>query len=169
MLILEYFLLHTIIFSFAQETIREMDFQYQGLCYAITDYAQYEVEVTIQNDSSSMENQTNYIGLDSVSIPAVVFDTNNQSYIVVGIGRGAFMDCYSLRKVYLPKTAKYILGWAFMGCRNLEYVSIPDHFEKIEAYAFIDCVSLQKPIFPPTTIVDIHTFMWSPYEYEIIP
>lgn len=169
MLILECLLVYTIIFSFAQETIREMDFQYQGLCYAITDYDRYEVEVTIQNDSSSMENQTNYIGLDSVHIPAIVLGTDDHSYTVVGIGRCAFMDCYSLRKVYLPETAKYILGWAFMGCQNLEYVSIPDHFEKIEAYVFIDCVSLQKPIFPSTTLIDTHTFMWSPYEHTIIP
>lgn len=141
------------------------DFQYKGICYTrVGDSLHQEVEVSLRTNGPFQRNrQVNYISLDAVNIPSVVYDYQGKAYTVVGIGECAFLECYSLKRIALPHTIKYIDGWAFMGCVNLEYIEIPDHLEWIGPYVFADCSSLVKPQIPATTLLDVHAFIWAPF------
>lgn len=71
--------------------------------------------------------------LESVKIPEKVKD----------IGKEAFRDCVSLKKMDL-KNVENIGRMAFRGCESLRVMSIPSTVSMIEGYAFADCISLRS-------------------------
>ena len=57
------------------------------------------------------------------------------------IGKFAFLDCKSLRKINFPKTLSIIGDRAFKGCA-FEELEIPKHITTIGKYAFLACSKL---------------------------
>ena len=67
---------------------------------------------------------------------------------VIGIGEGAFQDCYRVTAVELPETVTHIGTYAFSGCILLENVRIPDGVRSIGESAFVNCNSLESVNIP---------------------
>ncbi|MCM1060331.1 MAG: leucine-rich repeat protein [Eubacterium sp.] len=65
------------------------------------------------------------------------------------IGREAFYNCKSVKKIIIPDTVFEIGGWAFSKCENLESVNIPIGVTKIDYNTFEDCKSLTTINLPP--------------------
>ena len=65
------------------------------------------------------------------------------------IGGFAFCDCWWLEEVVIPVSVEYIGDYAFEDCRELREVVIPVSVEYIGDYAFEDCreatIILKKP------------------------
>lgn len=68
-------------------------------------------------------------------IPAGIFH-NQRSYLVTGIGSGAFRDCANLRSVSIPTSITSIGSEAFAGCTALDSVSVPYTVTRIGWNAF---------------------------------
>lgn len=160
-----YIVFCSIVPASAQDDWKDWDFQYNGVCYTVvSDSSSQKVEVSLQNDGPfNHQDQVNYPFLDTIVIPSIVYDSSGLSYTVIGVGKCAFLNCCSLKKIFLPSTVKYLSGWAFMGCVNLEYVEIPDGLEQVGPYVFADCTSLEELQLPSTTQVDNCAFMWTPF------
>ncbi|MCX4317977.1 MAG: leucine-rich repeat domain-containing protein, partial [Lachnospiraceae bacterium] len=76
------------------------------------------------------------------------------------IGEGAFADCTHLRNVKLPKNMEKITDSIFSGCSSLEDISIPEHVTSIGDSSFYDCISL-KNIVLPTGVKQIGSYAFS--------
>ena len=65
------------------------------------------------------------------------------------IGKGAFMDCTSLKYVEFPATSSatqpltYVAEGMFAGCTSLPFITLPSTVTEIKANAFNDCSSLK--------------------------
>ena len=65
------------------------------------------------------------------------------------IGKGAFMDCTSLKYVEFPATSSatqpltYVAESMFAGCTSLPFITLPSTVTEIKANAFNDCSSLK--------------------------
>ncbi len=64
--------------------------------------------------------------------------------IVIEIGKHAFYNCTSLKRVELPSTLQKIKEYAFYRCNNLADIKIPSGVDEIGEYSFASCVSLKK-------------------------
>lgn len=69
---------------------------------------------------------------------------------ILGIGKGAFRNCKSLKVLVIPDGVKVIDADAFEGCTSLERVILPEGFQCIESNAFSNCTSLTSMAFPST-------------------
>ena len=66
----------------------------------------------------------------------------------LGIGYGAFNDCWYLTTITIPESVKIIGGYAFNNCPNLSNVTISNGVESIEEYAFRGCSGLTSITIP---------------------
>ena len=76
----------------------------------------------------------------NINIPGSI-TVNGVSYIVEGIGFGAFQYCTSLGTVTLSQGISRI-GMSAFENTNLTHITIPSSVKKIESYAFDNCASL---------------------------
>ena len=56
---------------------------------------------------------------------------------------GAFGECTSLDKIFIPNGIKNIGSYAFKDCTSLTHVVLPNGLEKIEEFAFDGCKNLE--------------------------
>ena len=82
-----------------------------------------------------------------IIIPETVV-SNRVSYLVMSIGKNAFLDCKSLTSITLPDSIKSIGFGAFMSCESLSKITLPDSVKSIESYAFYRCSSLTEITIP---------------------
>lgn len=78
----------------------------------------------------------------------------SDTYMVVGIGRGAFNYTINVYSVELPKTIRYISDHAFNYCVNLQSIILQGEVSSIGTYAFGYCKNLEC-IHLPNNIVEI--------------
>ena len=84
---------------------------------------------------SNLQNNSNYVGLEAVEIPATV-QNNGTTYTVTSLGEGAFEECKTLTSVKLPDCIKKIGESAFEGCTELESINFPEGLQSIGSYSF---------------------------------
>ncbi|EJK57856.1 hypothetical protein THAOC_22060 [Thalassiosira oceanica] len=70
------------------------------------------------------------------------------------VGRGAFLNCKSLRSVTLPSTATVLGNGAFYGCINLVELQFDEGLNIIGKDAFCDCMTLQS-VTTPSTVTEL--------------
>lgn len=63
---------------------------------------------------------------------------------ITEIDERAFIDCFELQNIKLPKQLKKIGSECFCFCANLNSITIPDNVDFIGEAAFFNCVSLKK-------------------------
>lgn len=80
---------------------------------------------------------------DTVIIPEEIVYAN-YIYEVREIGDAAFMDCYKLKSVAIPKSVTRIGSCAFYSCVNLTSLTIPINVIDIDKDAFLYCGSLSS-------------------------
>lgn len=79
-------------------------------------------------------------------------------------GASASMNFYSLKKVTIPSSVKYIGREAFESCEKLSIINIPDSVISIEDYAFRDCSELSNIILSNNLInIGMHAFYNTAY------
>ena len=64
------------------------------------------------------------------------------------IGESAFLNCYKLSDIVIPKSVTEIKFNAFSDCISLNEVVIPENIETINSYTFRACEALSKVVFP---------------------
>lgn len=64
------------------------------------------------------------------------------------VGKDAFSNCDTIRKVVIPDSVKKIDYAAFENCRNLQYVYIPESVKAIGSSAFSGCENLSRVNIP---------------------
>ena len=93
---------------------------------------------------------------------------NMQKRGQTSVGDNAFLNCYSLKKISLPRGAANIGSNAFNGCSSLKQVNIPGSVTNIGANAFQNCYSLEQ-INIPEGLVSIRYYVFhSCYSLEQI-
>ena len=100
------------------------------------DYALYNNPEGASAEVSNLVNRK-YIG--DVIIPASV-SYKEKTFIVKGIGFGAFSDCTDLTSVTIPNSVTSIGAYAFSGCSGLTSITIPNSVTSIENFAFEGCI-----------------------------
>lgn len=80
-------------------------------------------------------------------------------YPVVSIGKSAFADCTSLRRVTVPDTVVSIENSAFKGCSSLREVVLSSQLDSVGALAFAGCSAMRKITISNHTIrIEINTY-----------
>ena len=64
------------------------------------------------------------------------------------IGKNAFENNNTVKKVVLPDTITHILDRAFIYCKNLEEINFPQNLEEIQTWSFGYCYKLNNLNFP---------------------
>lgn len=103
-----------------------------GLKYTILDAEQNLVEVA--EGSSEVGQSPTYTG--EITIPATV-EYNEETYTVIGVGRGAFVNCYGVTKITFAEGSQvqYLGDAAFCGTKPSE-ITIPASVERIGTQVF---------------------------------
>ena len=76
------------------------------------------------------------------------------------IGKGAFLECNSLKSVIIPEGVEIIENYTFAECHWLEKVVLPSTLKEIKPYAFKNCFSLSSIIIPSS----VHTCPWEAFD-----
>lgn len=136
-------LLLSLVALLASTALEAYDFQADHLSYTITNdtLSPYTVEVA--------SNWQLHYG-DTIIVPESVVN-NDITYIVTGIGQGAFFD-EDIVAITLPNSIRYIDDCAFTECYALKNINIPESLEYIGISAFADCISLEIPLALPNTL-----------------
>lgn len=116
-------------------TVGAYDFVKDGIYYTISGTNAY---VTYKDT-----NYNSYSG--TVNIPATVTN-NGTTYSVVQISPSAFKNCSKLKRVVIPNSVHYIMGYAFQNCTGLTNIVIPSSVYTIYGYAFDGCTNLKSII-----------------------
>jgi len=97
-------------------------------------YNAYNNEATVTFKGPTVNYYENeYSG--SVTIPSsVTYD--GETYLVTGIGNGAFFQCTNLKSVDIPNSVTEIGGSAFQECTSLTSIDIPNSVTSIDVNAF---------------------------------
>lgn len=74
---------------------------------------------------------------------------------VTSIGNKAFVDCYNMKSIALPKSIIRIGQFAFEACENLSSVALPDGIRTIEKGVFWCCQNLTSVVIPDSVIGSI--------------
>ena len=74
------------------------------------------------------------------------------------IGRRAFRDCKSLKRITISSSVRSIGSLAFAGCLKLDEVELNEGLEEIGYDAFRDCNSLRNIATPPACRVGYAVF-----------
>ena len=67
---------------------------------------------------------------------------------VTKIGKNAFQNTFSLKRITLSSTITDIGEWAFSCCSNLSLIIFPEGLKRIEEKAFLLCANLIRVIIP---------------------
>ncbi|MDC7288481.1 leucine-rich repeat protein [Blautia schinkii] len=97
----------------------------------------------IEEGSNGCQIKNNVLILYSGEETEVVVPDN-----VKAIGKGAFQNNQTLRRVILPETLEEIQKYAFSGCTALTEVRLPKFLEEIHEYAFNGCTGLTEVELP---------------------
>ena len=133
------------------------DFISDGIFYRIDTSPKTEgLDVALYVTHSQEKN--GYSG--NIVIPTTVTN-EGRSYVVEGIGEGAFAEMENLTSVEIPNTVVYIGEEAFVECANLESVVIPNSVISIGENAFGDCEKLSAIHIPEhLSEISAKTFKW---------
>ena len=126
-----------IVAIFAASTLLAQTFQVGDLYYAF-DSSKNTAKVVCQYN-----NQNNYRGLTSVTIPETIIH-NGKSYSVTSIGGYAFVYCSSLTSITIPNSITSIGEKAFYDCSSLTSITIPSSVTSIGYDAFNRCSAIAK-------------------------
>jgi fibronectin type 3 domain-containing protein len=129
-LTIKYWLIICSVILIALISKAKADEVYNGFYYTISDN---EVTITYVVDDSIIE----------VIIPDTI-----EGLPVTSIGRGAFIECYSLTSITIPNSVTSIGKDAFYECRGLTSITIPETVTSIGDYAFYNCKSLASITIP---------------------
>ena len=68
---------------------------------------------------------------------------------ITEIGRGAFKECWSLKRITIPATVHTInMGYVFKDCESLKSITLPENVRIGGEEMFMNCRSLEKFEFP---------------------
>ena len=104
--------------------------------------------IELKSDDFVIENGVlvNYVGnAEEVRVPEGITE----------IGRGAFQNNKTIKKVILPDEVITIGAYAFSGCSSLESINVPKKVEVIGDNAFYGCGSLSGSLLLPDHLVSI--------------
>ena len=104
--------------------------------------------IELKSDDFVIENGVlvNYVGnAEEVRVPEGITE----------IGRGAFQNNKTIKKVILPDEVITIGAYAFAGCSSLESINMPKKVEVIGDKAFYGCGSLSGSLLLPDHLVSI--------------
>lgn len=104
--------------------------------------------IELKSDDFVIENGVlvNYAGnAEEVRVPEGITE----------IGRGAFQNNKTIKKVILPDEVITIGAYAFSGCSSLESINVPKKVEVIGDKAFYGCGSLSGSLLLPDHLVSI--------------
>jgi hypothetical protein len=101
--------------------------------------------------SQFMQNEIIYRVVDNTLV-TLSKDVENLTVAdgITVISRGAFKNCFNLKRVYLPDTVTTIESLAFECCYSLEEITLPSSLISIGEYAFYRCGSLEQISLPHT-------------------
>lgn len=136
-------------------------------CYFFSQEIEDDIYYTYQYDQAEVYTYNRNKGLEIIEIPSFIEDQTGQTFPVTSIGKYAFEDAPSLKKITLPDTLDRIKELSFCGCKDLSVVNLPNSLSVIEYGTFIDCVSL-KEIILPKSLVHIGQFVFSGCDLEKI-
>ena len=108
------------------------------------------------------EDGTNYVvtGIGTCKGGNITIPSTYNGKPVSKIGKGAFLDCQSLKGVVIPEGVKRIEMGAFAKCENLADVYIPSSVDFIGMSAFSGCVSLTS-VKIPSGVSTVENFAFS--------
>ena len=86
--------------------------------------------VEVYHSACWCDEDVNYSQLDTCFIPAEVM-YNGKTYIVKGIGYGAFYGCSKLKKIVMPNTLTYIAPMSLNFCDSLTSINIPTSLKQV--------------------------------------
>lgn len=109
-----------------------------------------KINVSVSNENFATINNVlfNKKKKSVVTFPACVCSTYEIPNGIKEIGASAFMGCYTLKKVLIPKTVTVIRNSAFSWCNGLETIEIPEGVSVIENRAFFKCGQLHTITLP---------------------
>ena len=110
---------------------------------------------------------------ETIEIPQMIKDESDKSFVITSIGRTAFYQNNTLRKVRFPETLKSIGDSAFYDCYNLNEIALPASLKSIGKNAFYYCNL--RYVYAECAPVDISSGCFSGYygtlyvpsEYEV--
>jgi len=91
-------------------------------------------------------------------IPEMTFQEQNKLEEVelceglLEIGRDAFLNCSSLKRINIPSTATTICNWAFYNCKKIEELNLPEGLIEIGIRTFSD-TSIKRIKVPSTVTI----------------
>lgn len=117
----------------------------------------FEVTENIDRHTMSVFAIADYDKIE-FTIPSEV-EYDGEKYQVTAIGKSAFENEITLKKVEIPEGVESIGESAFYDCSNLTEVIIPESVTIIKDYAFGECINLKEIILPKNiTEIGIETF-----------
>ncbi|MGM9869322.1 MAG: leucine-rich repeat domain-containing protein, partial [Sodaliphilus sp.] len=94
--------------------------------------------------------------LESITMPQTAY-----------LSKMTFLNCSSLKQVYMPKNCGSIGESAFRGCSSLQSIVIPENVTNIYNEAFLGCTGLETiyahPTTPPT-VESLNVFSQETYD-----
>ena len=107
----------------------------------------YEIKYKYLPDNDGYE-VSGYVGE-----PIEIFiNEMHQEKKIISIGKEAFADCKSLKRIILPDSVKIIKCAAFENCASLQMIDLSSNMERIEWRAFYNCTSLSFIDFPDSLV-----------------
>ncbi len=134
------------------------DFKCRDVYYNVVSSAEMKVEVACGNPGADVPQVrglllpecdgwpgNSYSG--EVIVPEEV-DSEGKVYSVVGVGKGAFVNCPDLTSVVLPESVTYLGNEAFEKCNSLVSIVLPDNISQVGYMAFSGCSKLGSLDYP---------------------
>ena len=125
------------------------DFESDGIYYQYVD-----------NGVFVTNGENEYSG--EIVIPETV-TYNDKSYIVIGIGEGAFLHNYDLTKITMGNSIKEIGDYAFTNCLGLTSITLPTSLRTI-GYSAFGGSGLKSITIPDSVTIDDLAFNGTPIE-----
>ena len=103
-------------------------------------------------DAINAKNEITITGRNIFCSSFLDIPSTIEGKIVTTIGKYAFKDCSSLKRITIPNSVTTIGDDAFENCDSLTSITIPDSVTTIGDYTFSGCDSLTSITIPDSVI-----------------